>query len=142
MALQTKGFSWFSTNLALNIVLLVGGLFAISERESAQAVAAAISLASFIGVVREAVKAGPRWREWLASSNTWTYIASIVTVFLPTLPVELFDLLGQFIASIIGQNYQGAVLAAFALINIVYRLITTPKPSKDEPRPQAEAPKS
>lgn len=118
------GFSWFSTNLALNVVLLVGGLFAISQEDSASAVSAAITLVSFVGVVREAFKTAPRWREWLMSSNTWVYLASIVTVFLPTLPVEVFDLLGQFIASILGQNYQGAVLSAFALINLLYRYIT------------------
>jgi Na+-driven multidrug efflux pump len=128
MAIQTKGFSWLSANFALNVVLLVGGLFAISEQQSVAAVAAAATIVAFVGVVREAIKAGPQWRQWLTSSNTWAYIASIVTVFLPTLPVELFEQLGTFIAALLGQNYQGAVLAAFALINLLYRYITAPKP--------------
>lgn len=126
MKTQT-GFSWFSTNFALNVVLLVGGLFAISERESTSAVAAAFTLVSFVGVVREAFKAGIQWRQWLTSSNTWTYIASIVTVFLPTLPIEVFQLIGSLVEGILGRNYQGAVLSAFALINLLYRYITAPK---------------
>lgn len=126
---NSQKFSWLSTNFALNLALLVAGVFLISEQEVDRAAYAAASLTAFVGVVREAVKSGPRWREWLTNSNTWVYLATIVTTFLPTLPVEVFEHLGQFVASILGQNYQGAVLAAFTIVNILYRYFTNPKPA-------------
>ncbi|MCS7035470.1 MAG: hypothetical protein RMJ33_14615 [Saprospiraceae bacterium] len=127
---MSKGqkFAWLSTNFALNVALLAGGLFLLTQQQVTAAVAALASLVAFVGVAREAIKAGPRWREWLLNSNTWVYIAAIVTTFLPTLPVEAFEQLGRLIASLLGQNYQGAVLAAFALLNILYRYFTSPKP--------------
>lgn len=125
---KSQKFSWLSTNFALNLALLVAGIFLISQQQVTAAAAAIASIAAFVGVVREALKTGPKWREWLLNSNTWVYLAAIVTTFLPTLPVEAFEQLGRLIASLLGQNYQGAVLAAFSLLNILYRYFTNPKP--------------
>lgn len=125
---KEQKFSWLSTNFALNLALFAAGLFLISQQQVTAAAAAISSIAAFVGVVREALKKGPQWREWLLDSNTWVYLAAIVTTFLPTLPIEVFEQLGRLIASLLGQNYQGAVLAAFTLLNILYRYFTNPKP--------------
>lgn len=126
---KEQKFSWLSTNFALNLALFAAGLFLISQQQVTAAAAAISSIAAFVGVVREALKKGPQWREWLLDSNTWVYLAAIVTTFLPTLPIEVFEQLGRLIASLLGQNYQGAVLAAFTLLNILYRYFTNPKPA-------------
>ncbi len=123
-----KPFWWFSTNFALNLALLVGGLFAMLQPDEIRnAVGAAVSLVSFVGIARQAVKS-VNVKRWLMDTNTWVYLASIVMTFLPSLPIELFTSLGDAISAMLGGNYQAAVLALFTFVNILYKIITTPKP--------------
>lgn len=112
-----------STNFALNVALLIGGLFAaLQPSDVSAAVAAGVTLVSFVGILRRVIYSFDL-RRWLADSNTWVYLATIVITFVPSLPVELFEQLGNLFAGILGGNYQAVLLALFSLANIIYRLV-------------------
>lgn len=124
----TGGPWWLSTNFALTVSLLVGGIFVGFDSADAQSGVASIAgLIATIGAIREKVK-GTDFKGWLTNSNTWAYIGTIVVTFVPTLPVELFQQLGDIARSAIGGNWQGILVGVFALGTTLYQIFK-PKPA-------------
>lgn len=129
-ATQTTGGPWWlSTNFALTAVLLVGGLFVGFERTDAvTGVGAVSSIIALFGALREKIK-GVDFKAWLANKNTWAYLGTIVVTFVPILPGELFQHLGDIASAAIGGNYQGILVSLFAALPILYNIFFKPKPA-------------
>lgn len=119
---------WLSTNFALTVTLLVGGLFVGFDRADAQSgVASIAALIGAVGAIREKVK-GVDVKGWLSSTNTWAYLGTVLVTFVPTLPVELFTHLGDIARNAIGGNWQGILVSLFSVGTILYHFFK-PKPA-------------
>ena len=114
----------FSTNFALNLVLLLGGLFVgFSEVEASKLVMTVVSVIGSVGLFRTFFKnAQLDAMAWIRNANTWGYIGQIGIVLFPQLTPELFSGIRQIIESAVGGNWQAVVSAIFALIPIIYNL--------------------
>jgi len=117
-------FSTQSTNFWLNVALLVGGLFALSADVVTNVFAAGVSIIAFVGAFRSLVQK-PDLRAWLTDANTWVYLANILLVLIPSIPVDMFRHMYDFFVSLLGKDYQGVILALFSLTNIVLRWLGT-----------------
>jgi hypothetical protein len=125
---QTSGGPWWlSTNFALTVVLVIGGFFVGFDRVDAQTgVTALAGAVAAFGALREKIK-GVDFKGWLGNTNTWAYLGTIVVTFVPTLPVELFQQLGDIASAAIGGNWQGILVGVFALGTTLYQIFK-PKP--------------
>lgn len=119
---------WLSTNFALNVILFFGGAFiGFSQADAATGVGAAATFIAAFGAVREKIK-GVDIKAWLANSNTWSYLGAIVVTFVPALPVETFQHLGDLARNVIGGNWQGILVSLFSIGTILYQIFK-PKPA-------------
>ncbi len=124
----TAGPKWLSTNFALNVVLLIGCAFVgFSQDQAANGVGAFAALIAAVGAIRESVK-GVDLKSWALNSNTWAYLGTIVVTFIPTLPVEFFQHLGDLARNAVGGNWQGILVSLFSIGTILYQVFK-PKPS-------------
>lgn len=122
---------WLSTNFALNVILFIGGAFiGFSQGDAATGVGAIATLIGAVGAIREKIK-GVDIKGWLSSSNTWAYLGTLVVTFVPTLPVETFQHLGELARNVIGGNWQGILVSLFSIGTILYQLF------KQKPAPVA-----
>lgn len=126
---QTKsgGPWWLSTNFALTVSMLVGSIFVGFDKVDAQAGVASIAgVIAAVGAIREKVK-GVDFKGWIGNRNTWAYLGTIVVTFIPALPVDAFQHLGEIAANVIGGNWQGILVSLFSLGTILYHFFQ-PKP--------------
>lgn len=127
----TKSPSWLSTNFALNVILFIGGAFiGFSQGDATTGVGAVATLIGVVGAVREKIK-GVDIKGWLSNSNTWAYLGTVVVTFLPALPVETFQHLGDLARNVIGGNWQGILVSLFSIGTILYQIF------KSKPAPVA-----
>lgn len=125
----TKSPSWLSTNFALNVILFIGGAFiGFSQGDATTGVGAVATLIGVVGAVREKIK-GVDIKGWLSNSNTWAYLGTIVVTFLPTLPTETFQHLGDLARNVIGGNWQGILVSLFSIGTILYQIFKPKTPS-------------
>lgn len=122
---------WQGTNFWIALVLAIGGMFVgFPENEAKTFVVAVFALIGAAGAVREKVKdLQIDWRAWLASKNTWNYLATVITAIFPFIPVDLFARLSDLFQSLMGGNWQGVVTAVFSIATMLYYIFVKPKPA-------------
>lgn len=129
---------WQSTNFYIALILAVGGLFVGFPEDAAR---------ELVGQVFALIASGAAIRNWaknagkpviarLGGANFWNYVATVVLALVPAFPPEMFDALQQLAANVIGQNWQGVIMAVFSIATIVYKIVTAPKPPVTEPDPK------
>lgn len=116
---------WKSVNFWLAIVMLIGGAYVgFPEGDAGDAVQAIFQLFASGGIVYNFLKLNkPNFRQLLQNSNTYVYLGVIVTGFFPDIPGQAFTDIESIVRSILGGNWQGAIVAAFSLIGILFRLV-------------------
>ena len=116
---------WKSTNFWLSIVLLFGGAYVgFPEGAAGDAVEGLFKLLGGGGLVYNFLKqAKPSLRLLLENSNTYVYLGTILTAFWSDIPGQLFVDLEAIVRSILGGNWQGALVSALSFIGIIFRLV-------------------
>ena len=112
---------WQSTNFWTAVVLLVGSVWVgFPEGAAGQAVGAVFALVASGAIIRNFVKSAgkPNLLQALMSSNFWAQLGTVVVSVLPLIPAQAITDLETIVQSILGGNWQGAIVAAFSLIKI------------------------
>lgn len=114
-----------STNFWVALALALGGIFVgFPEGEAKIVVESLFAGAAGIFALREKLKnSSIDWKAWIASKNTWNYLATAVVAIIPAIPLELFQRLGELAAAILGGNWQGIAAAVFSIATIIYYLV-------------------
>jgi ABC-type xylose transport system permease subunit len=120
---------WQGTNFWAALFLFVFGIFAVTvEYEVGQIVGYVFGLFGAIMAVREKLKgAQVDWKRWAGSKNTWNYLATVIVAIVPGIPLELFEHLATLAQSLLGGNWQGALVALFSIGTILFYLLNKPK---------------
>jgi len=114
---------WQGTNFWVAIILLIGGFFVgFPQEDAVTAVNGVFALVATIFGIREKVKGTVTFKEWIAGSNTWNYIAAAVVSIIPAIPLELFHSLKEILQAAVGGNWQGIAVGVFSLATIVYNI--------------------
>lgn len=114
-----------SSNFWTNVVLAVGGLFVGFQPElGADLVIQLFGFLAAAKAVRTYFRNKPEVDAGAAvnNSNWWGYVATVVTSFVPSLPGEFFDSIQEVVSSLMGGNWQGALVALFSIATILYNL--------------------
>lgn len=117
---------WQGTNFWIALVLAIGGLFiGFPEGEARTLIAGLVGVIATAGLFREKLKGLQKveWKTWLASKNTWNYLATAVVAVFPVIPAQLFTDLRNLIDAALGGNWQGIVTAVFSIATIIYYLV-------------------
>jgi len=120
---------WQGTNFWVAFALLAAGLstVVIPDDLVRAVIMGASAFLSGLFLIREKVKgAGIDLKAWLASKNTWNYLATVVIAIVPTIPADLFTRLHELATAILGGNWQGIVTALFSIATMLYFIIKKP----------------
>jgi hypothetical protein len=127
-----------SSNFWTAVVLAIGGLFAgFNPEVGTDLVIKIFGLLASAKVLREYFKTKPALEPGKAvnNSNWWNYIATIVTAFIPAIPLPIFDHLQELMVNLINGNWQASLVALFSISTILYNLFQS---KKKEPEAQAD----
>lgn len=140
--MEPKKKFWQSSNFWTAITMVIGAFFGSQFPEEA-ATGAINQLFLLLGsgkAIQEWLSTGPKpdIRVALSSVNFWNYLAAIGVAIIPALPGELFSRLQELAVSLIGGNWQGALVAAFSIVTILYHIFRK-TPEQPAGRPMASA---
>ena len=115
---------WQGTNFWVSLVLLIGGLFVgFPQGPAREIVAGVFALIGAVFAVREWAKSTEiDFAAWVRSSNTWQYLATIITAILPTFPLALLDSGRGVVEAIFSGNLQGIIIAGLSFLTMLYNL--------------------
>jgi len=118
---------WKRENFLFNLIMLVGVGFGLSTGLASETVAYLLGVVGLIGNIRLFLKDAKfvGVLNWLKNSNTWTYLAGIVTAFSPQLE-SLVPALRSLFDAIFSKNYGAIITALFALGSIIWGLVKNP----------------
>lgn len=107
VALAATFFVGFPTGEANGIVsalfALIGGAYAIR------------------GKFKDAVPVS--WLNWLKNPNTWVGLSGVLAWLAPKLPDGLLQSIQDVFMAIGAKDYQAAIVAAFALLSVIFKRI-------------------
>lgn len=116
---------WQSSNFWTDIIMILAIVFVGFPQEAGiGGVAAIFGILAAGKAVREYLATGPKpaWKEALKNSNFWNYLATAAVAIVPGLPPEIFNSTEEITKNLIDENWQGAIVAAFSLITILYNV--------------------
>lgn len=122
---------WQSSNFWTDIIMIIAAVFVGFPTEDGTAgVTAIFALIGAGKAIREFLKSGvkPSILKPLQDSNFWNYVATVAVAIIPSIPIEIFDSLQIIASNLIGGNWQGAIVAAFSLVTILYNLLKKSSP--------------
>lgn len=121
---------WGSSGFWNGLVLAVSGLFVgFPTGAASDAVSAIFALVTSGMAIRSGLSGKhPDWRAWLANKNTWNYLGATIVAILPTVPVGLFQEIGNAVSAALGGNWQGILVAVFSIGTMIYYWLR-PKPA-------------
>lgn len=113
-----------STNFLMALILFVGGTMVAFPQEAAiGGLTAILGLVGVVGTFRVYFKnAQFDIKAWAKNANTYNYLATIVTLFVPALTPEFFTVLQETIGKALDGNWQGVAVSLFSLITIAYNV--------------------
>ena len=116
---------WLSSNFYVNLIAIIGGLFAGWQTELGQEI-----VTQFIGIiasgklVQEFIKSKPKFdaKEAVNRSNWWSYISMIIVSIVPTFSPEAVDSLRELTQNLVNGNFQPTqdLLQSFYRLQIMH----------------------
>lgn len=124
---------WYqSANFYIALVLAIGGFFiGFPENAAKDTVAALFALIAGGGVIYQFAKARPatKGKAWFTDGNFWNYVTTVVVSLLPTFGGELIEPVRQIAESLLGGNWNGAIIGAISLVTILIKIFRKPNPT-------------
>lgn len=116
---------WQGTNFYVALSLLIASLWTSFSTETGDVIASTvISIGAGAFAVRQLLKNGQiDFQNWLGSTNTWNYLAQLVTMIFGAQFADLLTPLQSLVDAIGAGNFQAIIAAVFNLGTIIFYLV-------------------
>jgi hypothetical protein len=132
---QEKKF-WQSANFWIILTTgVIGGFFVGFPREAVSAGIGALFALVYSGAILRDAFADLKfdWKKAIGDKNWWNYLAGIIVMLIPSIPLEVFDQLAEIAAAALGGNWQGVLVGVFGLLTILYHIFIKKEPVPKRP---------